>query len=137
MEEWRYSGFENVIYMDRYHESRERGESPLKGPRGCFGFSVYNEEHDLFGLMEYYFEKDGVYLGLAINPIYTGRGLSTQFIKDGLTFFKKHFKSNEKVKIEVHRKNIAAIKSYEKCGFNFSKRNGDILLYMQTNSISG
>lgn len=131
MEEWVYSGFEKSIYMDRYHESRDRGDNPIKGPRGCVGFSVYNKENTLFGLFEYYFEKDGVYLGLAINPLFTGRGLSKPFIQDGLMFFKEHFKNNEKVKIEVHRKNIVAIKAYEKCGFNFTKRDGDILLYTQ------
>ncbi len=131
MEEWRYSGFEEAIYMDRYHESRDRGENPIKGPRGCFGFAVYNKENVLFGLMEYYFEEDGIYLGLAINPLFIGKGFSTKFIHDALYFFKKNFKNESKVKIEVHRKNTAAIKSYEKCGFKFSKRDGDILLYIQ------
>lgn len=131
MERWRYHGFEKVIYMDRYHESRERGDFPLKGPRGCYGFAVYNVDNTLFGLMEYYFEKDGVYLGLAINPLFTGKGLSTQFIKDGIIFFRTNFKRGDKLRIEVHRKNTVAIKAYERCGFTFSRRDGDILLYLQ------
>lgn len=133
MESWKYTGFEEVIYMDRYHESRDRGDNPLKGPRGCFGFAVFNKNNKLFGLMEYYFEKDGVFLGLAINPLYTGKGLSTQFIKEGIYFFNFHFKDIQKVKIEVHRKNVVAIKAYEKCGFIFKQRDQDILLYIQGN----
>jgi len=131
IESWRYSGFETALYMDRYHESKDRGDNPLKGPRGCFGFVAYNRDSELFGLMEYYFEDDGIFLGLGINPKFIGRGLAKEYILDGIEFFKQHFKRKDKLKIEVHRKNIAAIKAYEKCGFKFSKRDGDILLYLQ------
>lgn len=126
---WRYSGFEDRLYMDRYHESRERGEIPIKGPRGSFGYSVYNMDNTLFGLMEYYFEEDGIYLGLAINPSFVGRGFSTSFILEGITFLENHFKIDKNIYIEVHRKNIQGIRAYEKCGFKFIKRSGDILLY--------
>ncbi|MBN2617107.1 MAG: GNAT family N-acetyltransferase [Spirochaetales bacterium] len=131
IESWRYNGFEKAIYMDRYHESRERGDNPLKGPMGCVGYSVYNDSNILFGLMEYYFQDDGVYLGLAINPIYIGRGLSTAFITSGIDFLNEEYKGHKKVKIEVHRKNIQGIKAYEKCGFKFKQREDDILLYME------
>lgn len=131
MESWRYSGFEKAIYMDRYHESKKRGDCPLKGPRGCYGYAVYNIENEIFGLFEYYFEDDGVYLGLAINPDYVGRGLSTKFINDGIDFLTQNFTFDKQIKIEVHRKNIQGIKSYEKCGFRLSRRDGDILLYIK------
>lgn len=130
MEAWKYEGFEKAIYMDRYHESRERGDDPIKGPRGCIGYSVYNSENRLFGLFEYYFEDDGVYLGLAINPLFLGRGLSTQFIFDGISFFQANYTTTKEIKIEVHRRNIQAIKAYEKCGFRLSSRDGEILLYL-------
>ncbi len=129
IESWRYSGFEKAIYMDRYHESRERGDNPLKGPRGCFGYAVFNKDNTLFGLMEYYFEKDGVYLGLAINPLFIGRGLSKQFIYEGIENLKKKHKFDKPVKIEVHRKNIQGIRAYESYGFKFRSRKDDILLY--------
>ena len=130
IERWRYSGFESCIYMDRYHESRNRGDSPIKGPRGATGFVAYNSKNSLFGLMEYYFENDGVYLGIAINPEFVGRGLSKEYILEGIKFFKSHFKESKVIKLEVHRKNIQAIKSYESCGFLFKKRTDDILLYV-------
>lgn len=117
--------------MDRYHESRDRGDIPIKGPRGCIGYSVFNKQNILFGLMEYYFEKDGIYLGLAINPEFTGRGLSRKFILDGIHYLKDNYNIDKKIKIEVQRKNIQAIKAYENCGFKFNKRDGDILLYLQ------
>lgn len=129
MEQWKYSGFEKVIYMDRYHESWDRGDDPIKGPRGAFGYAVYNKENRLFGLFEYYFEVDGIFLGLAINPQFVGRGLSTKYINDGIKFLTHNYTIDKKIKIEVHRKNIQGIKAYEKCGFKLSKRDGDILLY--------
>lgn len=131
MESWRYQGFEDAIYMARYHESKNRGDDPIRGPRGCIGFSVYSRDNKLFGLFEYYFEKDGIYLGLAINPLYTGRGYSTQFILDGISFLQRNYTLDKNIRIEVHRKNIQGIKAYEKCGFKFVRRDGDILLYLQ------
>ncbi|MGL1892410.1 MAG: GNAT family N-acetyltransferase [Spirochaetaceae bacterium] len=130
MERWRYKGFEPAIYMDRYHESKDRGDSPIKGPRGCIGYTVYNTENIMFGLMEYYFEDDGVYLGLAINPEFIGKGLSQNFIFEGIEFLKSNYNLNKQIKIEVHRRNIQAIKAYEKCGFKFVKRDEEILLYL-------
>ncbi len=129
MESWRYKGFEPAIYMDRYHESKERGDDPIRGPRGCIGYSVFNNHNDLFGLMEYYFEDDGVYLGLAINPQFVGRGLSSEFIFQGINFLKENYTLDKEIKIEVHRRNVQAIKAYERCGFHLVKRECEILLY--------
>ncbi len=129
MEKWKYNGFEKAIFMDRYHESQERGDNPLKGPRGCFGYSVYSDT-GLFGLMEYYFEEDGVYLGLALNPIYVGQGFSREFIGKGVEFLKDNYTIEKPIKIEVHRRNIQGVKAYEKCGFKLIERKDQILIFL-------
>lgn len=131
IEGWRYSGFEKRVYMDRYHESMKRGDSPLRGPRGSHGYAVYSEDRILFGLMEFYFEESGVFLGLAISPLFVGRGHSSDFIHQGIDFLDLHYPEHKPVKIEVHRKNIQGLKSYEKAGFKLKSRDGDILLFVE------
>lgn len=128
MEKWRYSGFEKCLYMDSYHESYTKGENPIIGPGGCKGYSVFIDGNTLFGIFEFYFEEDGVYIGLAINPLYVGRGYSKDFILAGLEFGRKNFDIDE-FKLAVHRKNIQAIKAYDKTGFTLFKRDGDELYY--------
>ncbi len=129
MEKWKYNGFEQALYMDSYHESYKKGEKPIVGPNGCRGYAVFNKNGELFGIMEYYFEDDGVHLGLAINPCFVGRRLSKGFILSGIEFLKDNFEKFGDIKLEVHRKNIQAIKAYESVGFKFYKRDGDELHY--------
>lgn len=128
IQRWRYNGFEKQLYMDCYHESRDRGEKPLKGPRGCKGFSVYRESR-LAGLFEFYFEERGVYLGLALAPELVGRGLSREFILSGIEFGKSSLGVEEKVYLSVHRRNIQGVKAYEKAGFKFVKKIGEEIEY--------
>lgn len=128
MEKWAYNGFEKSLFMDSYHESHKKGDNPILGPGSCKGFSVFIGENKLFGIFEYYFEADGVYIGLAINPKYVGRGYSKEFILSGLRFAKGEY-GVEDFKLAVHRKNIQAIKAYEKTGFTFVKKVDDELYY--------
>lgn len=128
MEKWRYNGFEKCLYMDSYHESYNKGEDPILGPGGSSGFSVFIDGNTLFGIFEFYFETEGVYIGLAINPQFVGRGYSRDFILAGLEFGKDNF-NTDVFKLAVHRKNIQAIKAYDKTGFKLFKRDGDELHY--------
>lgn len=129
MDKWKYNGFEKSLYMDSYHESYKKGEKPLKGPQSSAGFSVFNKENMLFGLFEYYFEDDGVFIGLAINPEFVGRGLSKNFILEGINWCRTKYNISGKIKLVVDRRNIQGIKAYEKVGFKFVKRENDELLY--------
>lgn len=129
METWRYNGFEKCLYMHTYHKSHERGDNPLIGPEGSKGYAVFNNNGELFGLMEYYFEDDGVHLGLAINPLFIGRGLSKGFIHSGVRFLKDEFNYNGKILLEVDRRNIQAVKAYESAGFKFIRKNGNEIHY--------
>lgn len=130
IEDWRYNGFEKRLYMDDYHESYNKGEVPLLGPRKCKGFSVFNSQGSLFGIIEFYFEHDGVHLGLAINPNYIGRGYSKEFILGGIDFLKREYRYGGNIFLEVHRKNTQGIKAYEKVGFKLYKRVDDELHYI-------
>lgn len=129
IEKWRYNGFEECLYMDSYHESFRNNDNPLKGPRNSIGYSAFSAEGKLFGIMEFYFEEDGVHLGLAVNPLYVGRGLSGTFILDGINFLKSNYNNVHNVLLEVDRRNIQAIKAYEKIGFKFYQREGNELKY--------
>lgn len=128
MEKWRYNGFEKQLFMDSYHESQKRGDSPITGPRACRGFSAYSDK-GLSGLFEFYFEKDRVYLGLALNPELVGRGFSKEFILSGISFGMKKFNISRRIYLAVDRRNIQGIKAYEKAGFIKEKINGDEIHY--------
>lgn len=131
IEKWRYNGFEKQLYMDCYHESSNRGESPLKGPRGSKGFAVYKDNR-IAGLFEFYFEEKGVYLGLALAPDLVGRRLSKDFILSGIEFGKDHLGLKGRVYLEVDRRNIQGIRAYEKTGFKVTGRVGDEIEYSLT-----
>ena len=130
IERWRYNGFEKYLILTSYHDSYNRGENPLVGPEGAKGYAVFNKDKKLFGLMEFYFKDDGVHLGLAINPEFIGRGLSKFFIIRGIEFLQEELKFDGTIRLEVHRKNIQAIRSYESVGFKFKRRNEDELEYL-------
>ena len=80
--------------------------------------------------MEFYFKPDGVHLGLAINPVFVGKGLSKNFISEGIEFLQTNFSNFGKIRLEVHRKNIQGIKAYESAGFKFYRRVDDELWYI-------
>ncbi len=129
IEAWQYNGFEKCLYMDAYHESYKRSENPLLGPRGCRGFSAFNNLGELFGIMEYYFDSDGVHLGLGINPQFVGRGYSKVFILDGINFLRREFNYEDRILLEVDRRNIQGIKAYENVGFKLYRRVDNELHY--------
>lgn len=128
MEGWRYNGFEKQLYMDSYHESQKRGDSPLIGPGGCRGFSAYSD-FGLSGLFEFYKEKSRTYIGLALHPELVGRNWSGDFIKTGLTFGRSFSLLNKRVYLAVDRRNIQGIRAYEKTGFIKERILGDEIHY--------
>ncbi len=60
----------------------------------------------------------------AIAPAYQGRGLSGMLLKESLKFVKE---KGYQVKLEVHRTNKAAVKLYQKAGFEYL---GDYDIYI-------
>lgn len=116
IENWTYDGYMKNIYMKPYHTNLELHKK-LKGPDFCDGFSVYLG-NSLFGLFEYYQRKDYVEIGMAINPIYAGKGYSQCFIEAGIVFLKKHFKyDKDYVYLTVEKQNYQAYNAYLKSNF--------------------
>ncbi len=65
------------------------------------------------------FEDEGMKVGgfarICIHPDYQGKGLGTKFVKHIIEMLKDL--GCKKIKLRVSMQNIAAIKMYEKCGF--------------------
>ena len=115
--DWKYTGYMKDIYMKPYFDNYNDLTGEMKGPLNCEGYAVF-KENQLFGLFEYYLKEEGIEIGLAINPLFTGKGLSKQFIKEGIEFAIKTFKySKEYIFLAVEKGNIAAHKAYLKYGF--------------------
>jgi len=123
--EWTYDGFVKSVYVTPYFESI-KADKILKGPDGCDGFIAYIDG-SIAGLLEFYFEDDIMELGIALNPIFIGKGLGKEFIRQGIIFGIEKYNYNKKfIKLSVNEKNIPAIKAYQKAGFSYYKKNGDI-----------
>lgn len=114
---WKYDGYMKDIYMKPYFDNYNELTGEMKGPLKCDGFAVF-KDNDLFGLFEFYLQEDGIEIGLAINPLFVGKGYSTEFIGAGLEFLKDYYKYNKKyVYLAVEKENYAAHKAYLKFGF--------------------
>ncbi len=65
------------------------------------------------------FEEEGIKVGgfarICVSPDYQGKGLGTKFVKHIISLLKD--KGCKKLKLRVSMQNAAAIKMYEKCGF--------------------
>lgn len=115
--EWKYGGVVKGIYTDPYFESHKEGNRELRGPGGCYGYAVMDGD-SLIGLFEYYLKDGCMEIGLALNPILTGKGLGKDFVLAGLEFGIKEFSYDEAyIRLTVDVNNHPAIRVYEKAGF--------------------
>jgi ribosomal-protein-alanine N-acetyltransferase len=122
--DWKYEGVVAGIYIDPYLASHEKGESPLRGPAGCYGYAAMDGNR-VVGLFEYYLHDDAMEIGLALAPSLVGKGWGTEFVLTGIQFgirelgYTKPF-----IKLAVDMDNLPAIKVYEKAGFVRAGENG-------------
>ncbi len=124
MAKWSYP-FMEVMYMKPYFENYEQGKE-LKGPLNCDGFAVFKDEQ-LFGLFEYYNVTDIIEIGLAIAPEFAGKGLSQQYIDEGINFLIDHYDyKGDIITLNVEKENIPAYKAYLKFGFQVVKEAEEI-----------
>ena len=99
IKDWRYNGYMKEIYMEPYFKSAEQGQVVLKGPGNCDGYVVLK--------------------GLAINPQHVGKGLSTDFIKNGINFtIQKYNYRKSYIQLTLEKDNLSAYKAYLKAGFD-------------------
>lgn len=127
IKEWKYDGYMEDIYMDPYFDNYNEVTGEMKGPGNCDGYvAIY--EIEVIGLFEYYFKDEVMEIGLALNPKYVGKGLSKEFIKQGIYFgivtysYKKDY-----IKLSVEPDNTAAYNAYKKYGFyEYNKTDDEI-----------
>ncbi|MCF7924012.1 MAG: GNAT family N-acetyltransferase [Candidatus Izimaplasma sp.] len=127
IKEWRYDGFIKAIYTKPYFDNYEEGMAIIKGPDNCDGYAVFYN-NNLFGLFEYYILEEYIEIGLALNPIYVGKGYSKDFITSGIIFFINHYDFNyEYIVLNVDKENISAYKAYLNAGFKeIKEKNNEV-----------
>jgi ribosomal-protein-alanine N-acetyltransferase len=114
---WKYDGFMKGVYMKPYFDNYDDLTGDMRGPLNCDGFAVFRND-ELFGLFEYYLKDDGIEIGLAINPKFVGKGLSNEYICEGINFMVREYKYNKDyVFLAVEEGNLSAYHSYLKFGF--------------------
>lgn len=122
---WKYDGFVKNIYVKPYFENVNKKNAELRGPDGCKGFAALYQ-NKLAGLFEYYFRKEIIEIGLALNPDFVDKGYGKEFVEQGIAFGIKHFNYQEKyIKLNVNINNKAAIRVYKKAGFTEYRRESD------------
>ena len=125
---WRYQGFMKEIFMDPYFTQYNEITKEMKGPGNCDGYVVYDQD-DVIGLFEFYHTDEIIEIGLALHPKYVGKGLSKEFILDGIEFGIKQYQyTKEYIKITVELGNDAAYNAYVKVGFEEIDRSEDEIL---------
>ena len=117
IEKWKYNGFLKEIYVKPYFDNYNEETKEMKGPGGCDGFAVLNQ-NKLIGLFEFYFKENIMEIGLAISPDIVGQGFGEEFLRKGIEFGINHYDYNkEYIQLSVNKKNKPAIRVYEKAGF--------------------
>jgi [ribosomal protein S18]-alanine N-acetyltransferase len=116
IEAWKYEGDIDDLYMAPYYTSYEK-MGKLIGPGGCDGFVALLDNH-LAGIFEFTLHDNYFEIGLAFEPSLVGKGLGADFVNEGIAFGLKYYNGPiDFVRLMVEEKNIAAIKVYEKAGF--------------------
>lgn len=124
---WKYSGHIKSIYVEPYFSSYDEATGKMKGPGGCDGLAVLNE-NELAGLFEYYFRDGDMEIGLALSPDLVGKGYGKEFVLQGIDFGIKKFEyKREYIKLTVNIENKPAVRVYEKAGFIVNEhKSGDL-----------
>lgn len=81
-------------------------------------YTMYNGENQLIGNCSFWYdEEDGRFMvGLQMNPIFTGKGLGVEHVKEIVNFGREKYKFDE-LGLLVAKFNKRAIKVYEKLEF--------------------
>lgn len=114
---WKYEGeMDEDILMNPYFVTFEE-TGILKGPGGCDGYVAFLD-NQLSGLFEFIVKESIIEIGLALNPKLVGKGFGAEFVNQGIEFGVQHYDTNlEYIKLVVNPNNKAAIRVYEKTGF--------------------
>ena len=121
IDSWNYEGFIEEVLMTPYYESFKK-TGILIGPGGCEGFATFLEDETV-GLFEFNINDSTMEIGLALKPDLVGKGLGVPFVNQGIEFGLQHYQLKlHYVKLVVDQNNKAAIRVYEKTGFEEVER---------------
>ncbi len=125
---WKYKGYLKDIYMEPYFKNYNKNSKELKGPGNCDGYAVYSG-YDLVGLFEYYHKDNIIEIGLALKPELAGKGLSKEFILEGIKFGIETFDyQGEFIQLSVDIRNEEAYYAYMKVGFKEVAKDGEEII---------
>lgn len=129
IKEWRYDGYMKEIFMDPYYENVNSKTGIMNGPGKCDGYAVLDSAQ-IIGLFECYIKEKGIIeIGLALNPEFVGKGLSREFILQGIDFIKKAYDYRKPyIQLTVEINNKSAFYAYLKAGFIEDSRDNDEVL---------
>lgn len=95
------------------------------------GYDFYvglNEIDDIVGFVECFFHDEDMEVSHALNPSYTGRGLSNDFICSSVNFLiEKYNYTRDTILIHVDKYNEIALKAYRRAGFVEIRDVGDLV----------
>jgi len=88
-------------------------------------YCMVDDKGDLTGITWFGFEGDGFTLAIRVYGSARGKGLALGFLKETMERYKKtdEYKGqkNKRFWLEVSKDNVAAMKTYEKLGFEFER----------------
>lgn len=124
IDSWNYEGFVEQVLMTPYFKSMEE-TGQLIGPGGCDGFVALADGQPA-GLFEFVVADDALEIGLALKPELIGRGFGADYVRQGIDFGRRHYQTElHSVMLTVELANKAAIRVYEKAGFEQLEQNED------------
>ncbi|MYL49898.1 GNAT family N-acetyltransferase [Halobacillus litoralis] len=134
IDSWNFDGFVEKVEMKPYFESLEQ-TGKLRGPGGCEGYAALHDD-DVVGLFEFNVNGRIMEIGLALRPDWIGKGLGAAYVERGIAFGVRHYEQDvDEIRLEVDEQNKAAIRVYEKIGFErMEQKDHDMEMRMSRSS---
>ncbi len=125
---WKYQGYLENIIMTPYFQNYQQGNK-LRGFEDSLAYSFYWND-SLFGLLELFEKKDGIEIGIAINPKYTNKSLSYLYLDEVVSFVKRIKRDQVRyLYIQADIEHHVGRHVYKKYGFAEVLKNENTILF--------